>query len=385
MKYFADKTDITKGKLTDVYFQRTINILKKMGVDPYVKMEIACEHFPSEYGWAIFCGLEEFLLLLQGKDIDVDGLVEGSLFFEEEPVLTIKGNYQDFGSFETSMLGYLCQASGIATKSARCRKAAGKKTLLSFGARRMYPLLSPMIDRSAFIGGMDGVSVIKSAEVLQQKPQGTMPHSLILITGDTVKAAKAFDKFTDKGVRRVVLIDTFADEKFEALRVAEALKDRLFAVRLDTPRSRRGDFVKICKEVRWELDTRGFKNVHIFVSGGINENSIIELNPYVDAYGIGTAVSGSATIDFSMDIVSIEGKPIAKKGKKSGEKKIVECPKCGNRKVVPYNRKSIKCECGSKMKSITVPLMRKGKIIVETPPPQKIRKFVLKQLKKVTL
>ena len=42
-----------------------------------------------------------------------------------EPVLEIEGNYREFGVFETAALGLICQASGIATRAARCRLAAG--------------------------------------------------------------------------------------------------------------------------------------------------------------------------------------------------------------------------------------------------------------------
>lgn len=382
MKYFGNEKDILNNKLTDVYFQRTRDILNKLNKNPFVKMEIACGNLPQDYQWGVLCGLEEFLLTLKGKNVDVEGLKEGSLFFEDEPIITVKGHYMDFGIMETPLLGFICQASGIATKAARCRIAAGDKTLLSFGARRMYPLLSPMIDRSAFIGGMDGVSVIKSAEVLDEEPKGTMPHALILIMGDTVDAAKAFDKYTDKDIKRVVLIDTFLDEKIETLRVAEELKDRLFAVRVDTPSSRRGNLLKICRELRWELDTRGYNHIKIFVSGGIDEEKIRELNPLVDSYGVGTSVSNAPTIDYSMDIVSIEGKPLSKKGKMSGEKKIFNCPSCGNRLVVPYEQETLICDCGTTMEPLTSHLMVKGKI-EESPSPRKIREFVLNQLDKL--
>ena len=42
----------------------------------------------------------------------------------------------------------------------------------------------------------------------------------------------------------------------------ETIKD-LFAVRLDTPGSRRGNFPDIIREVRWEMDSRGYQNVKI--------------------------------------------------------------------------------------------------------------------------
>lgn len=99
-----------------------------------------------------------------------------------------------------------------------------------------------------------------------------MPHALILLMGDTVVATKAFDEVIHPKVRRVSLIDTFNDEKIEAIRVAEALGKKLSGIRLDTPSSRRGDFQKIIEEIRWELDLRGFGHVKIYVSGGMDEN-----------------------------------------------------------------------------------------------------------------
>jgi len=55
---------------------------------------------------------------------------------------------------------------------------------------------------------------------------------------------KAYDDVLEPKFKRVALIDTFLDEKFECLNVAEALGKRLFAVRFDTPSSRRGNFYR---------------------------------------------------------------------------------------------------------------------------------------------
>ena len=38
--------------------------------------------------------------------------------------------------------------SGIATKAARCKRAAGDRQVISFGARRLHPALAPMIERT---------------------------------------------------------------------------------------------------------------------------------------------------------------------------------------------------------------------------------------------
>jgi nicotinate phosphoribosyltransferase len=168
----------------------------------------------------------------------------------------------------------------------------------------------------------------------------------------------------------VALIDTFNDEKFEAIRVAEALKDRLYAVRLDTPSSRRGNFLRILEEVRWELNIRGFGHVKIYVSGGVDENQILQLNPFVDGYGVGTTISNARVIDFAMDITEIDGKPIAKRGKMSGAKRVVRCLACYRDKVVPLNQDiDSRCECGGHLGDL-----------FELPPPQEIRRYVLEQL-----
>lgn len=47
----------------------------------------------------------------------------------------------------------------------------------------------------------------------------------------------------------------------------------------------------------------------IFVSGGLEEHDIPRLNPVVDAYGIRTAISSASVVDFSMDIVEVNGRP----------------------------------------------------------------------------
>src|SRR4030067_831394 len=84
--------------------------------------------------------------------------------------------------------GILGRPSGIAAKTSRSKRLAGDRTVLSFGARRMHPALSTLIDRHAFVGGADGVSVVRSASFLGEAPQGTMPHALILVLGGTGEA-----------------------------------------------------------------------------------------------------------------------------------------------------------------------------------------------------
>jgi len=377
--------EILSGKVTDVYFERTKQILEKKGRRARVVAEFILKKFPDDYKWGLFAGLEEALAIFEKLPVTVRALPEGALFHEEEPVLEIEGDYFDFGLFETALLGFLCQASGVTTRAARCKKAAAGRPVISFGARRMHPAIAPMIERSAYIGGCDGVATIAAAELIGISPSGTMPHALILILGDTLEAVRAFDEIIDPKIPRVALIDTFNDEKFEALRVAEALQEKLAAIRLDTPSNRRGNFVSLANEIRWELDLRGFQHVKIFLSGGIDETKILQYNVVANAYGVGTAISNAPVLDFSMDLVEINGKAIAKRGKKSGRKDLLHCTKCGVRRVVPAIMKMETCTCGGQFESLLVPIVDNGKLVYQTSTAQQIRERVLQQLEKVEL
>jgi nicotinate phosphoribosyltransferase len=378
--HVASPEEIRNGQVTDVYFRRGEAVLEAEGENPQAVAEVRASVLPDEWPWGIFAGLEEALWLLEGRGVEVRALPEGSVFFPEEPVLVVSGPYLSFGALETALLGLLCQASGVATSAARCKLAAAGRPVYSFGARRMHPAVVPMIERSAFIGGCDGVSVVKSAELVGQEPVGTMAHSLILLLGEE-RAWRAFDRVIDPKVPRVALVDTFRDEKFAAVSAALAMGRSLDAVRLDTPASRRGNFAALLREVRWELDERGFGGVKIFVSGGIDERKILTLNRYADAYGVGTAISNAPVIDFALDIVEVDGEPRAKRGKLSGRKHLWGCPECGNRGIASARAKLGHCpRCGHKVRSLLDVRISRGKKRGPDPSPKAIRESVLQQI-----
>jgi len=189
----------------------------------------------------------------------------------------------------------------------------------------------------------------------------------------------------DPKLKRVALIDTFQDEKFETLNVAEALGERLYAVRFDTPGSRRGDFFRILEETRWELALRGITHVKFFASGGISEQDIPELNPVVDGYGVGTSISNAPVIDFAMDIVDVDGRPVAKRGKWSGSKRIIACARCGERKVIPNDIFGSSCSCGGVFNDIMVPVLDHGQQLVKVERPVRVRQAVLEHVSRLAL
>jgi nicotinate phosphoribosyltransferase len=330
----ASEEEIKSAAVADVYFHRTMEVLRARGLeDTPVHVEVAYKTSDEE-AWFVVAGLDEVAGLLVGIEAEVRCVPEGTICRPNEPVLTLSGPYGTFAEHETAILGFLCQASGVATGAARCKMAAGERQLISFGARRMHPAVTPMIERAAYLGGCDGVAVELAADRLGIPASGTMPHALALILGSTDEAARAFDEVVSEDVPRNILIDTFDDEKFGALIAARAIPDAIYAIRADTPGNRRGNFRDLLREVRWELDRNGFEHVKIFASGGIDVENILHLNPICDAYGVGGEIASAPMIDYSLDIVEVNGEDRSKRGKRGGKKRLLEL-RDGSHKVVP--------------------------------------------------
>ena len=310
---------VLSGETTDIYFAHTIDILRHEALNPVATLEFFC----SRAG--ILCGMEEVKALLNKvlpeDNREVWALAEGEAMDRKEVVLRITAPYQSYGLYETAIDGILSHCSGWATAAKECVEAAKGIPIISFGARHVHPSVVGLMDYSAIVGGCAGCSSVAGARLAGIEPSGTMPHALIIIMGDTVKATVAFDKYMPPEVPRISLVDTFKDEAEESLLVAQALGERLNSVRLDTPSERGGVTADLVKEVRARLDLAGFNKVRIFVSGGINPERIthfIENGAPVDGFGVGSYITGAKPIDFTADLHEVEGKPIAKRGRIPG-------------------------------------------------------------------
>jgi len=313
---------IRDGTATDAYFLRTETTLRHAGRNPRVVAEVTADQFPDGE-FELLAGVKDAAALLEGRGVDVDAVREGRLF-DGGPVMRIEGPYLEFARFETSLLGLLSHASGLATAALSVRRAAPESTILSFGARHVHPAIAAVVERSALLGGLDGISHVAAGEVLGRAAGGTMPHALLICfgRGEQEAAWRAFDEAVAPEVPRVALCDTYDDEVGEVLRAAATLGDDLDSVRLDTTGSRRGDFRHIVREVRWELDARGYEDVDVFVSGGLGPAELRRLRDVADGFGVGGYVSNAEPVDFALDIVVVEGEPAAKRGKLSGAKQV---------------------------------------------------------------
>src|SRR5437867_345578 len=227
--YIATADEIRAGRTTDLYFVRTLDILKKAGRSrANVVAEVTTGALPNDWPWGIFCGLEEVVHLLEGKGVSLWALPEGSVFPPKThrgiplPVMILEGPYEEWALYETPVLGMICQASGIATKAARIRKLANGKQVLSFGVRRMHPGIAPLIERSVTIGGLDAITTPLGADLLGVPAIGTMPHALVIVMGGPREAFAAVHKYLEAKIPRIALVDTYYDEKTEALMAGEA-------------------------------------------------------------------------------------------------------------------------------------------------------------------
>lgn len=313
--FSATHEEIRSGATTDIYFINTRDVLASVGM---LDTPVTAEIFSRSNG--IFAGLDEFKELLRDVPVKLEAIPEGTRFSPKETVVRIRGAYGAFGIYEAPLLGMLSSSCAWATAARECVDAAGGKPVLSFGGRHLHPSAASVMDAVAIkVGGCAGASTVLGAKLCGKEPSGTIPHAAVLIMGDTLKLARAYDAAIPKGIGRIYLVDTFKDECEETLRLAEALGDKLDAVRLDTPGERGGVTVDLVREVRCRLDSASFGRVKIVVSGGLTPERIKLLsNAGADVFGVGSYIAHAVPMDMTMDLKEINGKPVAKRGRLPG-------------------------------------------------------------------
>lgn len=266
------------------------------------------------------------------NELQIDALWDGDSISPYESVMHIRGDASLFAHLETIYLGILARRTKIATNVRRVVNAANGKTVLYFPARFDHWAVQGGDGYAAHIGGAAGVSTDAQGEWWGAGASGTIPHALIAaVGGDTVKAVKFFHE-TYPTATLIALVDFDNDCVGTSLKCARAMGDKLWGVRLDTSENlvdksvfaEMGIFKptgvnpKLVELVRKALDKEGFNHVKIVVSGGFNPERIKQFEAMgvpVDAYGVGSYLM-QGSYDFTADIVEVEGKHMAKVGRK---------------------------------------------------------------------
>jgi nicotinate phosphoribosyltransferase len=290
------------------------------------------------------------------QELSVSSLYDGTIAMPHEPVMHIEGEYATFAHLETLYLGALSDGTRVATNTRGVVAAANGKPVIMFGARHQVHEAQAGSGYAAYVGGATGVSTDEQGEWWGSTGLGTVPHALIAVYGgDTAVATLKFDEYinratdavghlTAKGtpeghVNVTSLVDFNNDVVNTSLGVAHALGARLWGVRVDTSESLvdrailreleakegvadgelRGVTPRLVELLREALDRNGYRHVRIVASGGFDAAKIRrfeELRVPVDVYGVGSALVHGAGFDHTADIVRVNGRPLAKTGRR---------------------------------------------------------------------
>jgi nicotinate phosphoribosyltransferase len=287
---------------------------------------------------AILGGMDEAIAVLKlcshdWDALDARALHDGDPVGPWETVLTIEGDYTLFAHLETVYLGVLARRTRVSTNVRHVVEAAAPKPILFVPARHDHWLVQTGDGHAAHVAGAIGVSTDAQSSWWGGRGIGTVPHSLIAsYDGDTVAAAERFAAWAPDDMNVVVLVDFENDSVRTSLEVARALGPNLWGVRLDTSEQlvdrslwdEMGDFDPrgvnewLVRKVRTALDAEGFEAVKIVASGGFTVDKIRAFEQAgvpTDVYGVGSSLL-RGSYDFTGDIVRVEGRPVAKVGRR---------------------------------------------------------------------
>ena len=329
--------------LTDLYQLTMVTAYQELGMEQEAVFEFFVRKMPSQRGFLMAAGLEQALDYLEGLRFeedelrwleetgrftpaalrrlaalrftgDVDAMPEGSVFFADEPVLRVTAPLPEAQLVESRLINLLNFQSMIATKAARCRLAAARRSLADFGMRRAHGAEAALLAaRACYVAGFDATATVEAGRRFGIPLTGTMAHSFIQAHDDETAAFRDFARVHPRGV--TLLIDTY-DTVRAAQKVVELSRQGLQvgAVRLDS-----GDLGALSREVRALLDAGGCIGTRIVASGNLDECEIERLlhdGAPIDAFGIGTRldVSGDAPyLDCVYKLQEYAGRPRRKR------------------------------------------------------------------------
>ena len=326
-------TERSSALLTDLYQINMIQAYLDHGGTETAVFELFVRNLPARRGFLVAAGLEQALLYLESlhfppADIewlkstgrfranlidylaafrftgDVHAMPEGTVFFANEPILRVTAPLPQAQFVESRLINILHYQVLIAAKAARVLLAAPNKVLVDFGFRRAHGAEAGlMAARASYLVGFAGTATVLAGQEFGIPIYGTMAHSFIESFDEEVKAFAAFAQSRPDNL--VLLIDTYDTEAAarKVVALAPKLKEAgiiIRAVRLDS-----GNLVALSRSVRAILDAGGLRDVTIFASGGLDEDSLSDFareRAPIDGFGIGTAMTTSSDVP-ALDVV----------------------------------------------------------------------------------
>jgi nicotinate phosphoribosyltransferase len=319
--------DAASALLTDLYQLNMIQAYLDHGKTETSVFEFFMRKLPPRRGFLLAAGLEQALAFLEdlhfsaeeidwlardgrfGKGLleylaglrftgDVHAMPEGTVFFADEPILRVTAPLPQAQLVETRLINILHFQSLIASKAARMVLAAPGKLLVDFGLRRAHGCeAGVMAARASYLAGFAGTATVLADKQFGIPTFGTMAHSFIQAYDDE---STAFADFAQSRPHNLtILIDTYDTEAaaHKVVALAPGLSARgikIRNVRLDS-----GDLIALSKGVRRILDEGGLDRVGIFASGGLDEDSLVEMlgaGAPIDGFGLGTSLTTSSDV-----------------------------------------------------------------------------------------
>jgi nicotinate phosphoribosyltransferase len=247
----------------------------------------------------------------------VQALPEGSIFFEDEPIVEVSAPIIEAQFAETFIINAVSLQTLIATKASRAVQAAGGRPLVDFSLRRTQGTDAGLkVARASYLVGFAGTSNVLAGKLYGIPIFGTMAHSYITSFPHEIDAFRVFARNFPEST--TLLIDTYdnisgAHHAVAVAKEMEARGQRLQFVRLDS-----GDMAAISQEVRRLLDDQGLDYVRILASGGFDEHKIdrvLAKGARIDAFAVGTKMGVSADapyFDIAYKLVRYGDRPVMK-------------------------------------------------------------------------
>lgn len=243
---------------------------------------------------------------------EVRAVPEGTVVFQEEPILSVRAPIAEAQIVETWLLNQVHVQTVLASKASRIVNAAAGRPVLDFGLRRIHGADAGLKAARAYrVAGLAGTSNVLAGRTYGVPVAGTMAHSFIQSFDDELDAFRAFVRSFPE---TILLVDTY--DTLEGVRLVIRLRDelgdefRVTGIRLDS-----GNLGKLAAEARKLLDEAGLEQVKIFASGGLDEYAIRDLlsgGAPIDGFGVGTAMGVSEDVphlDVAYKLCSYGGQP----------------------------------------------------------------------------
>jgi nicotinate phosphoribosyltransferase len=312
------------GLLTDLYQLTMLRGYFDRRMEETAVFEFFVRKLPRQRNFLIAAGLEQLVEFLENFRFELDELEwlagnrqypgdfiawlgklrftgdlhavpEGTIVFENEPIVRVTAPLPEAQVIETRLINLLQFQTMIASKAARSALVAPGKLLVDFGLRRAHGAEAGLLSaRASYIAGFTGTATVLAAKLFGIPIFGTMAHSFIQAHPNETGAFRNFARSNPDNT--VFLLDTYDTEAaaHKTVQLARELQNegiRVKAVRLDS-----GDLIAHAKNVRAILDAGGLGEVRIFASGNLDEyelERLLSAGAPIDGFGIGTRMNTS--------------------------------------------------------------------------------------------